>query len=385
MADIVGAISHTIATGAGYEPNITTFANSPGGNTVNVTVTSTIPLIDANGNGLIDIYTAEELNNMRHNLAGTSYKTSGATMAFANTKGCPGGACHGYELIADIDLLSVLDKNENGMIDTTIVGKVEVIDIAMGKDMSWEPIGINATRKRFTGTFEGNNHTIANLWVNVASSTGDAYAGLFGVTDGGATIRNVGIISGSMHSSSRTSSYSGGLVGYGSTVSITNSYFSGGGNISSSSASSSSSPRSYSHSGGLVGQGRTVSITNSYFSGGDISSTSSSSYSSSYSGGLVGHSTSSLTITNSYFSGGGDISSTSSSSSSLTSSYSGGLVGRGNTVSITNSYFSGAGGVSSSASTSSSSSSYSGGLVGLVDYGSVTIMSSYWNTDALKK
>ena len=80
---------------------------------------------DSDGDGLIEIYTAEMLDNMHHDLAGTSYKIS--TSDAGNTDGCPAvangsGGCNGYELTANIDLLSLLDANGNGMIDTTMEG-----------------------------------------------------------------------------------------------------------------------------------------------------------------------------------------------------------------------------------------------------------------------
>ena len=223
----------------------------------------------------------------------------------------------GYELIDDIDLKGLLDTGggdadeANGMIDTKLIcidtdadatddcvnaddddddddddKQVTVIDTGTGKDTSWVPIGDSTTE--FTGIFEGNNHTIANLWVNGSFKR----AGLFGETDGTVEIRNVGIISGSVHSSS--SSRSGGLVGFsGGSLTITNSYFSGSDGVSASSGSSSSS-------GGLVGvSASSLMIVNSYFSGsGEISSASDARSSS---GGLVGESSSALTITNGYW------------------------------------------------------------------------------------
>ena len=42
---------------------------------------------DDDGNGLIEIYNLMDLHNMRHNLAGTSYKT-GADAA-GDSSGCP--------------------------------------------------------------------------------------------------------------------------------------------------------------------------------------------------------------------------------------------------------------------------------------------------------
>ena len=81
-------------------------------------------------------------------------------------------------------MMEGIDKNADG--DTTDIGEqITVIDTTA--DTSWMPIGDNSTNNdttRFTGIFEGNNHTIANLWVNISSSTNDIYAGLFGVTGG---------------------------------------------------------------------------------------------------------------------------------------------------------------------------------------------------------
>ncbi len=390
MDEIIGTIEHAITT----DTEFAEFAMM--GSMVNVTVTPYIP--DSDGDGLIEIWTGRMLDKMRHDLAGTSYKASAGNMG--NDAGCPASGCNGYELMAKIDI---------------------------GSNASWVPVGNSGSR--FTGTFEGNGHTIANIRV---SSTSNVNAGFFGATGGSAEIRNVGIISGDVSDASS----SGGLVGRSdASLTITNSYFSGSGGVSASSSSGglvgrsdasltitnsyfsgsggvSSDASSSSFSGGLVGSSSSsfsLTITNSYFSGsGGVSSSSSSSISSS--GGLVGSSSSSLTITNSYFSGSGGVSSSSSSSIS----YSGGLVGSSDATSmITNSYFSGSGGVSSSSSSSSLSSSgglvgvaigtltitnsyfsgsgdvssssssisYSGGLVGFSS-DSLTITNSYWNTDA---
>ncbi len=333
MTEITGAINHDIATGAEFAE----FAMME--STVNVTVTLYIP--DSDGDGLIEISSATMLNNMRYDLAGTSYKTleGGAT---GNDAGCPASGCNGYELTANIDLLPLLDANGSGMIDMmkkTVAGVMHTV-IDVSKDTSWSPVGDGSTgddASRFTGTFEGNGHTIANLWVNVTSSSGDAYAGLFGATGefGAVAIRNVGVVSGGVTSSSAVDSLSGGLVGEASSLTIANSYFSGEGGVSSSSSSSSSSSDSVSSSGGLVGfSSDSLTVTDSYFSGsGGVSCFASTVYS----GGLVGVS-SSLTVTSSYFSGSGGV----SSSSSGSFSFSGGLVGGGSPFSapvITNSYW----------------------------------------------
>ncbi len=369
--EITGEINHVITMGTSHDAEFTEFAMM--NDTVNVTVTPYTP--DADGDGLIEIWAAAMLDNMRYDPAGTSYKTS--AMSPGNSSGCPAGGCNGYELMANIDLLPLLDANGNGEIDTTTktIANVmhTVIDVGSDKDTSWVPVG--GDFKPFTGTFEGNGRTIANLWVHISSSSGNGYAGLFGATNGTVAIRNVGVVSGGVSSSSFGSS-PGGLVGRSlssSSLTITNSYFSGEGGVSSSSSSFAS------HSGGLVGRSSSFSLTirNSYFSGEGGVSSSSPASSASHSGGLVGRSSSSLTITNSYFSGEGGVS---SAVASFAASHSGGLVGLSDvTLTITNSYFSGGGGVSSSAD--SSIFSNSGGLVGFSS-SSLTITNSYWNTDA---
>ena len=380
---------------------------------------------DSDGDGLIEIYTAEMLNKIRHDLAGTSYKTS-ATQTTGNTDGCPASGCNGYELTTDIDLLSLLDTNGNGMIDTTMEGidknadgdttdtgeKVTVIDTTA--DSSWVPIGDNSTNDditRFTGIFEGNNHTIANLWVNISSSD-NAHAGLFGVTGGTTvTIRNVSVISGSIHSSATSASgqsNAGGLVGL-STASliISDCTFSGSLGVSTSnnaggvvgasvapliisnctflgSGDISSSNQSGSSAGGLVGWiSSSLTIINSSFSGsGDISA--SASNGATHSGGLVGWLSSSLTITNCSFSGSGDISASSPSASN--GSIVGGLTGHAYSTSpvswtITNCSFFGSGQISSMGTNRFTV----GGLIGSNNSSSLTIRNSYWNKDAIQR
>ena len=323
-----GMINHTIASIEDGDPNITTFQD---GSTVGVTVKSTLE-DDLDHDGLLEIKSAEMLDNMRHNLMGTSYKTSGSDGVLV---GCPAvGGCDGYELIVDIDL-----------------------------DGMWTPIGPNSVG--FSGNFEGNGHTIKNLRVSTNFD-----GGLFSKTNGTTSIRNVGVF-GSV-SSSHNDFSSGGLVGHSEGfLTIINSYF----------ISSGDGVSSYRDSGGLVGfaggsggVSSSLTIMNSYFSGsGGISSSSTSVVS--YAGGLVGQSSNnnSLTIMNSYFSGLGEISSSSSSASRL-----GGLVGlaTGTSLTITNSYFGGSGEISVSGTTTQL-----GGLVG----NSVTVSSftgSYWNIDA---
>ena len=115
---------------------------------------------DNDGDGLIEIYTAEELLNVRHSVGTKGYRAGkNGTVV---TTGCPTVEgtvkCSGFELMRDIDLDS----------------------------MVWHPIG--TASKRFTGVFDGNNYTISNLEMRGISDY--SYRGFFGYTSN-ATIRNI--------------------------------------------------------------------------------------------------------------------------------------------------------------------------------------------------
>ena len=101
---------------------------------------------------------------------------------------------------------------------------------------------------RFTATFEGNNYTISNLYIN-RSSTGNV--GLFRTLGTGGNVRNLGIEGGSVRGRNRV----GGLVG------VNN-----GGTISDCHATVDVTA-SNNDVGGLVGENEGGTITNSYATG----------------------------------------------------------------------------------------------------------------------
>jgi filamentous hemagglutinin family protein len=191
------------------------------------------------------------------------------------------------------------------------------------------PIG-NGTAA-FTGAFDGLGHTISNLTINLPTTTN---VGLFGYTDTGSLIRNVGLVGGSVSGSNAV----GGLVGYSRSSMITNSYATGSvtGSLYGSSV------------GGLVGSNWSE-ITNSYATG-------------SVTGGVYGLSVGGLAGSNS-----GTINNSYATGKVSGNNFVGGLVGYNN------------GTVDSSYATGSiSGTSYAGGLVGYND-GSI-VSTSYWNT-----
>ncbi len=347
--------------------------------------------VDDDGDGLIEIVTAEQLNQTRHNLLGSNFTLSPASMG--NKEGCGNGtiagedviACNGYELSTDISLADYAN---------------------------WEPIGRCITYNdvdffcedasaAFNAIFDGNGWTISNLTITNPAGDYANGAGLFGVIAPTSILHNVHIRSANISGgnnvgllvgyargidSSKTrinnssvegevtaSGYNvGGLVGRGDKTIITSSYAEvenvigianqvgglvGHGDFAeiTSSYASGNSVRGYSDVGGLVGSGTHAIITSSY------SSVASVNGSGQEIGGLVGEALG-TTITSSYAVG-----------SVSGGNFVGGLVGDGQDVTITSSY----------AAVSVSGDRDLGGLVGVTNSGYINVASSrfYWDTN----
>ena len=171
-----------------------------------------IPPVDDDNNGLIEIGTLEELNNMRYDLEGASYKT-GATDT-GNASGCPEGRCNGYELTGSLDFEDT-GSYTDGVIDAAL--RPDGGDPAAAANSGWEPIGNCNTDadssglicgdeddQFFSAIFDGRGFTIANLYSRSAYN-----GGLFGAIDSEAVIRNIGIVEGDIYGSDAV----GGLAG----------------------------------------------------------------------------------------------------------------------------------------------------------------------------
>ena len=177
--------------------------------------------IDDDNDGLIEIYTLAQLNNMRYNLGGTGYQTSSSmtpvttgapTAATADCASDTGGIylC-GYELMSNLDF----DIDNDGSTWTTATTYALDADdhnddyFAVESEAGgWLPIGDSADR--FNAIFEGNHHTISNL----AIRRDQLAIGLFGETGSAAHIRNIGITNYlSDYTGSALNTDIGGLVG----------------------------------------------------------------------------------------------------------------------------------------------------------------------------
>ena len=166
---------------------------------------------DADDDGLIEVGSLAQLDAIRYDLDGDGSPTNATAYdaAFpdaATGMGCPQAGCTGYELTADLDF----DTNGDGRTD--IAG-----DTYWNGGAGWQPIGGEISA--FGATFEGNDNTIANLYINRNLSG----MGLFGYTSAQSDIKRIGLVGVNVTGRSN----SGGLVGW-NRGAITDSYVSGG-------------------------------------------------------------------------------------------------------------------------------------------------------------
>ncbi len=225
-----------------------------------VTIILLAPLVDEDGDGLIEIDDLTLLYDMglRHKLIGTTYEDSAAV--FEDATGCPASGCIGYELTRDLDF----DRDGDGAAwsGTSSLGYSLDQDDSMAPYFEvdaeggggWQPVG--AGENPFVAVFDGNSHTISNLAVR----RGQAFVGLFGAIGEGAAIRNLGLVDNlaDYTGSSEGHIYIGGLVGQQNGGSITASYATG---------AADGGGGGDDHVGGLVGQQESGTISASYATG----------------------------------------------------------------------------------------------------------------------
>ncbi len=282
---------------------------------------------DIDGNGLIEISSAEQLNNIRYNLEGTSWKTNSTDIGLSS--GCPNGVCRGYELVANIDFETTRWGSAYKGIDKVADG-LEPIGKCAGP---FNNCGFD-TDEPFVATLEGNGFMIQNLYIN--PSIAKQGIGLFGIISKSAYINRVGLNEAWVKG---LGNYIGALVGYQNAGSVANSYVRNG---------VISGSNTHNYVGGLIGFQNSGSVRSSYTTGVVMGNT--------YVGGLVG--------------GANHVFSSYSMSAVSGQSTIGGLVGR-KLGGISNSYATGA----------ISGNSHLGGLVGQ-NSSFNNIVGSYWDTQA---
>ena len=264
---------------------------------------------DADSDGLIDISTLQQLNAIRFDLTGQGRILSEG--GASDSSGCPlrlfdgvrKNLCFGYELTADLDF----DTNHDGVIDSN--------DDYWNDGEGWAPLGyklpFESVEEIFTAVFDGNGHTVKNLYMNRTGYN----QGLFGNV-GGATITNIGLTGKLTYISGGWDV--GGLVGVALASKISNSYISDGvvASIGSSggligSASDTEIKNVFSiasvygkglYTGGLIGSLSRSSLINGFSTGLVSASTRAENYSS-YAAGLIGSIYESSSVSNVYATG----------------------------------------------------------------------------------
>ena len=280
---------------------------------------------DADADGLIEIATLTDLDNIRHNLLGTSYRHSATDDGL--TSGCPRNTCRGYELTANLDFDTDKDgsswsRSTRGIITLDIGDSTPHFDPPTG---GWLPIGDcgdddecgTSDDNNFNATFNGNGHTIANLAISRPAERLGLFTRLgrsavitnLGLTDalahyttGDHSTRQVGILAGSSQATIAASYATGRAQGGGNSaasVGLLIGLIDSGVIIASfTQGAADGGPGARNIVGGLVGQQILGSITASYstatITGGEGAGNNA--------GGLVG-SANTITITASYANG----------------------------------------------------------------------------------
>ena len=240
---------------------------------------------DRDGDGLIEVSNLEQLNAIRYDLNGDGkadrdFDVEAYAAAFPATTEVACDKCHGYELTRSLDFDNA-GSYASGAVNT-----------AWTIGSGWLPIGFDDNP--FDTTFEGNYHTINNLYIRrVSTLDNPGSVGLFGDTSVPSVISQIGLVNVDVTGYENV----GGLAGM-SSGSVIRSYVTG---------------KVWDHGwhavGGLIGYNRGP-VTASY-SAGDVSGRSSV-------GGLIGDNYG--PVRNSY------------STASVSGEYSrvGGLIGWGN-------------------------------------------------------
>ena len=400
---------------------------------------------DTNDNGLIDVDSLAKLDAVRWDMNGDGAVDTGTSVADtakynaafpdalagmgclrdhdANTATAKVAGCIGYELTRNLDF----DTNGSGATYTTSsTGTVtgDSGDTYYNGNAGWTPLGGHqeTANRDFTATFEGNDYTVSNLYINLATTGANDgnYVGLFGDLAATGKIRNVGLVDPYVANARGGAGLSrtGALAGRNNGGTVSGIYMSGG-----SVSGNYQIPRILSNTvGGLVGWNygtvrdsyATGTVTSSdtagglvgYFSGGLVTDSyatgavsASAGRATAHAGGLVGflHSGAGMGVIASYATGTVSASGGSSNAGGLVgglavgyvrasyatgavstsgdSGYAGGLVGDlGNSASIIASY------ATSAVSTSGGGTNRLGGLVGNVSGTGTSVTNSYWDT-----
>ena len=151
---------------------------------------ASMPIVDQDQDGLIELYYLEDLNAIRHNLKGEGYQSN--PRANALTNGCPNAACRGYELRRNLNF------NYASSYSSRDAHRRLTADFNNRYSRGWPPI------EGFSAILDGNGYTISNLQIDRDSMN---RIGLFSLTNG-AVVRDLNLSNVKIEGKSKV----GGLV-----------------------------------------------------------------------------------------------------------------------------------------------------------------------------
>ena len=159
--------------------------------------------------------TITQIESARHDAAARDGYPHALWGAWAQTPSKPSignGVDNPYQISTAAELAwfrdyvngTIVDKGENPgtthpSASATLTDNIDLSEFCHAKDdatntaeLSWTPIG-NSYDNKYQGTFDGNGKTIRNLYINAISENTDitCYAGFFGYTDTGGSIKNI--------------------------------------------------------------------------------------------------------------------------------------------------------------------------------------------------
>ena len=159
------------------------------------------------------------------------------------------------ELYGFAEIVNNGNATANGKLTADITVNENVLDANgeanTGNFVQWTPIGNDGNSTTYSGTFDGQGHTVSGLYVS-----GNGWSvGFIGEVSGSAVVRNLGIVDSYFSSSNNFLGSIVGKVSYNSSVTLANVY-------------STSTVKGDNWIGGLAGGGDgSVSVVNSYFAG----------------------------------------------------------------------------------------------------------------------
>ena len=219
--EVVNGNAHTISLRQGSNTITISVIGADGSiKTYNIIVLRAASVnYDTDGDNLIEINTLEQLNAIRYDTNGDGISDRSSDFedylrVYPGLSGCS-NICVGYELVDNLDFQDNASYQDIANQSRWISSE------------GWQPI------LSFNATFEGNNHTISNLFIDRKDIIN---VGLFGITGDSAQVQNSRLIDIRLIGAS----YVGGLIGF-SRGMISNSYATG--NI-----------KGYSDIGGLIGK-----------------------------------------------------------------------------------------------------------------------------------